>query len=389
MFQSLTFAELLAAEAGQSFARALIEKLSFDKLMSLSDPKRIARSATVRVPPLKFDAYKDQEAYYFNVKSSPSTTGLRHKGYVKVFKPKDINTPLEKVDCEVDCQCPDYKYRWAWANKQRGSSKVGPSSLNQAWNQAPRITNPKGRPGLCKHIIATRDYIYGQVRSFGSDQEYDSTTSKLDRLVKQSQKRWSDYPAEVTKARERDAAIQQSIKRATELRAQKNPALLSKTNPSARSDTGSPAVTRAAGKVGGERSSALTPEVAKVGSAKAAQAAQKAGDNSIAAWRARRSEESLAEESWAVSMEMPNLFDQVTVLVEELEKLPSSANTVGRPGTPPKEEESEDLRLLREIRDIVRHMAGDDLPAEFDEGDDDPLSEPGIPVDAARSREEN
>lgn len=864
MLQAFNFGELLAAEAGQSFARALIERLSFDKLMSLSDPKRIARSATVRVPPLKFDAYKDQEAYYFNVKSSPSTTGLRHKGYVKVFKPKDPNTPLEKVDCEVDCQCfapdtkvlmstgvykpiseivpgdwvythrgrirqvmgnvgrplqlnekvysikiegfpeaitateghpfyvlrgnsicrcgcgqmlpiwhgresvnpgmilnhrfirghfqehtrvpnkfienilsdyasvsprrhtgrkpnehscrslaerygvsrntvqaiisgrlrqysrlpderlfqfvkvkdlqrhewflmpwmeaggtssidpdiarfigyyasdghlsvrrsgkssdmakftlhetekltlaedigkiasnkgvpwfrlphptrgqcrdtdsfyhirkgtssickrqqktiiatcfispefrkflqdnvgvgsrkkcfspllmamdnetlkniltglflgdghvlatgrfrwtsvspslvwnvstalnrlrvrhqitpcgqsmavdvtlgseaktllgwlqpylrpealariaasdglgnkpdyrveegqlkvmsnrsqvdyagvvydlcvdedhsfivgnvavancPDYKYRWAWANKQRGSSKVGPSSLNQAWNQAPRITNPNGRPGLCKHVIATRDYIYGQVRSFGSDQDYDSTTSKLDRLVKQSQKRWSDYPAEVAKARERDAAIQQSIKRATELRA-KNPSLLAQTQPSVRADAGSPAVTKSADKVGGARASGPTPELAKTGSAKAAQAAQKAGDDSIAAWRARRSEESMEMATLHVSNEMTNLVDQVTVMVEELEKASAASNAIGRPGTPPNEEESEDLRLLREIRDIVRHLAGDDLPAEFAEGgEDEPLSEPGIPVDAVRSRDQN
>ena len=45
--------------------------------------------------------------------------------------------------------CPDYRYRFAWANKQRGSGVVGPNSLNQAWNRAPRITNPTGRPALC------------------------------------------------------------------------------------------------------------------------------------------------------------------------------------------------------------------------------------------------
>lgn len=45
--------------------------------------------------------------------------------------------------------CPDYRYRWAWSNKQRQSSVVGPQSLNQAWNKAPRKTNPSGAPGLC------------------------------------------------------------------------------------------------------------------------------------------------------------------------------------------------------------------------------------------------
>lgn len=138
---------VLFAELGQP-AR-LDERMTFDQLMAYSDPKRIARSATVKVPPLHFDMFKDSESYYFNVKSHPSTTGLRHHGVIKVYKPKNPNTPLEKCECEVDCECPDYRYRWAFANKQRGSSRVGPRSLNQAWNKAPRRTNPTGRPGLC------------------------------------------------------------------------------------------------------------------------------------------------------------------------------------------------------------------------------------------------
>jgi intein/homing endonuclease len=272
----------------------LTERLTFDQLVGFSDPKRITRSQTVKVPPLHFDAYKDAEIYYFNVKSAPSTTGLRHKGMIKCYKPKDPNTPLEKCECEIDCtcfapetlvlmadgrykpiadirpgdsvythkgrvrrvlgnvgrpprkgekvyilrvkgvscpivttenhpfltlrdkklkfipvkdlkrheqlvclrpsrkkialdsvrlqtlvsrkkarqpelvydlcidedhsfivhgvvvaNCPDYRYRWAWANKQRGSGRVGAQSFNQAWNKAPRITNPVGRPGAC------------------------------------------------------------------------------------------------------------------------------------------------------------------------------------------------------------------------------------------------
>ena len=62
--------------------------------------------------------------------------------------------------------CPDYRYRWAWAVKQRGSSRVGPQSLNQAWNRAPRITNPSAKPGLCKHILALRNYLYGKTVHF-------------------------------------------------------------------------------------------------------------------------------------------------------------------------------------------------------------------------------
>lgn len=398
MGERFNFAELLGLPEAEPApgARSLVERLTFDRLMSLSDPKRITRSATVRVPPLKFDAYKDQELYYFNVKSAPSTTGLRHKGVVKVFKPKDPNTPLERCDCSVDCTCPDYKYRFAWANKQRGSSQVGPSSLNQAWNKAPRITNPTGRPGLCKHIIATRDWIYGQIRSFASDQVYEPTTAKLDRLVKQAQKRWADFPGEMAKARERDEKIKQSIQRATALKSKpwaKEPSTPWKmaAGPDARAaqpPLPEPAPTPDT-KLAGARASGLNPELARSGSAKAAEQARRSGDDSVAKWRAARSEES-------VSRGMPNLVDQLDVLVEEqaaldatsLGKSSTLGSTAGRPGSAPKENESEELKLLREIRDIVRHMAGDDLPPDLAKADE-PMAEPGIPVDAAEARDQN
>ena len=147
------------------------ERLSFDQLFRMSEPKRVGRSFKVRGPPLEIDSYQSAVYYIFNFKANPSTTGLRHKGYVKFYKPKSgQQTPLQHVDCLVDCTCPDYRYRWAWANKQRQSSVVGPQSLNQAWNRAPRKTNPQGKPGLCKHILAAREYIYGLLAAFPNDE---------------------------------------------------------------------------------------------------------------------------------------------------------------------------------------------------------------------------
>jgi len=390
MIYPVTFGDLLAAGA-----QRLIEKLTFDQMMGMSDPKRITRSATVRVPPLQLDAYKDREAYYFNAKSSPSTTGLRHKGYVKVFKPSNPNTPLEKCQCEVDCTCPDYKYRFAWANKQRGSSKVGANSLNQAWNQAPRITNPKGRPGLCKHIIATRDWIYGQFRSFGADQEYGTTPDRLDRLVKQAQKRWADFPGEMAKAKERDDKIRQSIDRAAQIKAQA-------TRDQAKAKFGQdvlapdPATARktasqAGAKSAAEKSTPPASPLAKTAGAKAAgvspaaagstRAAQAAGDDSVAKWRARRSEESVSNDMTAV--ELHRELAQSIRLQEELDA------HVGQVGNPPADNESEELKMLRQIRDIVRHIAGDDLPPELSQNADvEPPAEPGIPTDAAEAGEQ-
>lgn len=186
----------------------LQERLTFDKLFRISEPKRVYRSFTVRGPPLEIDSYQDVVYYIFNFKANPSTTGLRHRGYVKFFKPlhkNPKNVPLQHLDCLVDCTCPDFRYRWAWANKQRGSSVVGPQSLNQAWNRAPRKTNPTGAPGLCKHILAARQFIYGLLSSFPGD--VPDTASKLDRLTKYATKRWTDFEGQMRAAKEKEAEI--------------------------------------------------------------------------------------------------------------------------------------------------------------------------------------
>jgi len=193
----------------------LIERLTFDRLFRISDPKRVFRSGTVSGPPMEIDAYADSVYYTFNFKSNPSTTGLRHKGYVKFFKPRSgSQKPLQHVPCLVDCTCPDYRYRWAWANKQRGSSRVGTNSLNQALNRAPRITNPSAKPGLCKHILATREYLYGLLTTFAGDEP--DTAEKLNKLVKYAQKRWKEFPDQMAaaKARERRMAAAKAARRA-------------------------------------------------------------------------------------------------------------------------------------------------------------------------------
>lgn len=181
----------------------LCEHMTFDQLFRVSDPRRVARSFTVHGPPLEIDSYQDAAYYVYNFKSNPSTTGLRHRGYIKYLRPANAKaTPLQHLNCVVDCTCPDFRYRWAWANKQRQASKVGPNSLNQAWNRAPRKTNPTGAPGLCKHLLACREYIYGLLSSFSGDEP--DTAEKLNKLTRYAQKRWTNHSAQVRAAKERE-----------------------------------------------------------------------------------------------------------------------------------------------------------------------------------------
>ena len=100
--------------------------------------------------------------------------------------------------------CPDYRYRWAWANHQKKAGPIGKNSLNQCISRAPRKTNPQGIPGLCKHILATRDFIYGLLYGFPEDM---GPSDRLDRLTKHATKRWINFDAEMAAARERDAKI--------------------------------------------------------------------------------------------------------------------------------------------------------------------------------------
>ena len=150
--------------------------------------------------------------YWFSFKAFPSTEGKRHKGYIKFIKPRNSDTPLEKIGCLVDCDCKDYRYRWAWANKQRGASRVGDSSLNQAWNRAPRITNPQGRPGLCKHLIALRDYIYGQDSRFVPSEDPEDSL-RLQKLITARSKVTIDSEGHPITDRERALNQRASLRR--------------------------------------------------------------------------------------------------------------------------------------------------------------------------------
>lgn len=206
--EHMSFEELFAPysnHALQALQQAIEERLTYDQLFKLSEPKRVMRSFTVKGPPLTIDAYQDAVYFIFRFKANPSTELRRHVGYIKFHKPRrgDAKRPLQDIDVTVDCDCKDFRYRWAWANKQRGSSKVGPGSLNKAINRAPRITNPGSRPGLCKHLLAARHYIYGLLSNFPGGAGMDKA-KKLDALTKYATRRFVNYDRDFAKAKALD-----------------------------------------------------------------------------------------------------------------------------------------------------------------------------------------
>lgn len=155
--------EELIAESTSFFGmlkEMLLERMSFKDLYNASDPARISRASHVRPRPLRVASMNKKETWTFRYKSSPSTTGNPWHGYIQFFKDSAVNEKnAGDVDCIVDCDCPDYRYKWAYVNTQLDASRIGRRSWNQCKNRPPKKTNPNMEPGLCKHLLSLSEYL--------------------------------------------------------------------------------------------------------------------------------------------------------------------------------------------------------------------------------------
>ena len=144
--------------------KVLTERMSFGSLFDYTDQGRKDRATDVNVKPLEVTSIGNDQAWTFSYKSSPSTTGQRWQGYILFFK-EDVSQKDDalNLDCQVDCTCPDYRYRWAYANNKQDASPIGGNSYNQCINRAPNRTNPEQVPGLCKHLAALKDYLWEKI----------------------------------------------------------------------------------------------------------------------------------------------------------------------------------------------------------------------------------
>jgi hypothetical protein len=365
-------------------SNTLLERMTFAQLLRVSEPRRITRSLTVRGPPLKINAFEDSVYHIFNFKSFPSTTGKRHHGYIKFYKPRSAR-PLEQLDCLVDCTCPDYKFRWAWVNKQRGSSAVGAGSMNHAWNRAPRQTNPQSRPGMCKHLIKLREFIVGLMSPQVFPDVGPDDGSAMTTLVRYANMRWTAPEEEqqrlddLARARERAVQTTQAARNQGQLpsNAPPPPAIAPGIQAPSKDDLNVNPTTEPNPENEPNQTNQTSPE---------ADRASKAGFSSPAEYNFRR-RAGLGDSRVDRSNDMDN--KKALKLVEELEA--SEMEELGAPGAtdaPPVEDappleggeageapESEALEILKDIRDLLQQAVGaDDAPPE---GDDVPVEGSG------------
>jgi hypothetical protein len=140
--------------------------MSFSELLKFVDKGRKDRSKDVKVKPMRVVSMENNEAWTFGYKSNPSTTGDSHKGYIRFLKENISQTDdPEKIDCLVNCGCPDYKYRWSYSNGKKGVGVTGAEDLSKSNGSPPTFMNPSQRVGLCKHLVALGSYLDVSINS--------------------------------------------------------------------------------------------------------------------------------------------------------------------------------------------------------------------------------
>lgn len=164
-------------------ASILVEKMSFKQLLSRTDGGRRDRGSRMRVRSLAGSANENEEHFNFSYKSAPDhiTTMKPHTGQISfekdAYKKFRGKRSMDEVMCKVDCSCPDYKYRWAYANAAQQAGEMGGDSLNKSNGNVPVQTNPGKKPSLCKHLVALKDYLRTKLQE--SDGQLNDRLSKI------------------------------------------------------------------------------------------------------------------------------------------------------------------------------------------------------------------
>jgi len=165
-----------------SLKALLLEKMTFRELLKYTDADRrgkartmdVKSSSKMDVKSLNVKYTTNSERMEFSYKSSPSVTGVRHRGAITFLK-RDLNAnkgrSLEDIPCIVDCSCPDFKYTFAYGDKQQGACVIGSGTLNQNNGAKPKDPDDEdgaGRGiniGLCKHLVSLGRYLKTRIDS--------------------------------------------------------------------------------------------------------------------------------------------------------------------------------------------------------------------------------
>lgn len=151
-----------AIDRTKSYGKSILaENMSYEDLLKLTTDDRKEKASNVNVRSLPVSMDENQEQWNFRYKSSPQTTvtDKPFKGSITFLKGEvDSKDKAAKLECKVDCECPDFMYRFAYNDAAQGASQVGSDSLSGCINRKPQPAYDYGE-GLCKHLTALGRFL--------------------------------------------------------------------------------------------------------------------------------------------------------------------------------------------------------------------------------------
>lgn len=144
------------------------KKMSFDDLLQATTPARKEKAqGHVRNRSIPVSVEEGNEAWNFRYRSDRQTgdPGEPYQGRITFLKGEvGSGDSAKDLQCEVDCECKDYMYRFAYNNAESGAGKVGNDTLSGVINRKPKPAYDYGI-GLCKHLASLRKYLQTKIAS--------------------------------------------------------------------------------------------------------------------------------------------------------------------------------------------------------------------------------
>lgn len=131
--------------------------MKLSQLMNSSERMRKLNSKFVKILNYKEGRDKSGQAVAMAKTYTPYELNVHHRIQPSKDKNRYVSSITfidKKLNVKVSCSCPDYMYRWEFANAQAGAADIIYGNGDE-----PGSTNPGNVPGLCKHLIALRSAV--------------------------------------------------------------------------------------------------------------------------------------------------------------------------------------------------------------------------------------
>ena len=135
--------------------------LNLTQMTRRTDKRRVGNATYVVMRNVKTGHWKsgpDRGLAYIAAQTSSTHVQDQHGQLIPNPDKNTYVTAITFVDRQLNvkasCSCPDYLFRWEWANWNRKAADIEYSN-----GDSPDITNPTYKPSLCKHLVALAERI--------------------------------------------------------------------------------------------------------------------------------------------------------------------------------------------------------------------------------------